>query len=234
MICLSNPKKFFFAFLFILLDMFLLVGYLVIRDATMLNELKKEVNSLSELDITRDRYNTSIKTKGDYAVVEKAIKEYLDNYAVLLQDVLQVVKDPELTNILSYENYYQDGPLFTHSLTYLDETQKDFNEKMDILLFNLEEDTIQNYIYDKTSNVYFQDVYMDLMLNGDIRKDFQETQDLLYRTKTKVNHVFDTSREILEFLVNHSDEWVLEDGEIKFQTDELYTKYVAAVSKISA
>ena len=120
---MSNKKKFFLVFLFILLDMFLLIGYLVIRDATMLNDLKKEVRSLSKLDITKDRYNKSIKTSGDYAVVEKSIKTYLDDYAVLLQDVLSVVKDPKLVKILSYDNYSKDGPEFTESLKYLEDTK---------------------------------------------------------------------------------------------------------------
>ena len=76
---MSTKRKFFFIFLFVLLNMFLLVSFLVIRDATRLNNLKKEVNSLSKLDVTKDRYNLKIKTSGKYGVVEKAIKKYKAN-----------------------------------------------------------------------------------------------------------------------------------------------------------
>ena len=105
---MSKKKKVFFSVLFVLLNMFLLVGFIVIRDATLLNDLKKEVANLSKLDVTKDRYNSKIKTRGKYAIVEKAIKTYLDDYAVSLQESLQIVQDPQLTSILSYDNYQKD------------------------------------------------------------------------------------------------------------------------------
>ena len=131
---MNSKKKFFLVFLFILLDMFLLIGFLVIRDATMLNDLKKEINTLSKLEITKDRYNTKIKTRGNYGVVEKSIKKYLDDYAVSLQEVLNVLDDKELTKVLSYDNYKNDGPEFAKSLEYLNKKKDTFNKKVDTLL----------------------------------------------------------------------------------------------------
>ena len=128
---MSSKKKFFLIFLFIVLDMFLLVGFLVIRDATSLNDLKKEAKVLSKLDITKDRYNTRIKSSGDYAVVEKAMKSYLDDSAVLMQDILGIINDEKLTKILSFDNYSKDGPEFTESLKYLEDTKKSFNNNVE-------------------------------------------------------------------------------------------------------
>ena len=63
---MSTRRKFFVVFCFIILNAFLLVGFLVIRDATSINKLKKEVGELSKLNILEDRYNRPIKTKGGY------------------------------------------------------------------------------------------------------------------------------------------------------------------------
>ena len=229
---MSNKKKFFLVFLFILLDMFLLIGYLVIRDATMLNDLKKEVKTLSKLDITKDRYNRSIKTGGNYAVVEKSIKTYLDDYAVLLQDVLSVVKDPKLIKILSYDNYKEDGPEFTKSLKYLEEKKKKVNKNIDTLLKNSEEDTMKNYIKGKTNDKYYKDLYLELMITKDRKEDFNETKTLLTNTRDKINNVFDTSTELLTFLRDNKDNWVLEDNEIKFKNRNLYNQYNDYISRI--
>lgn len=229
---MSSRKKFFLVFVFIILDMFLLIGFLVIRDATMLNDLKKEINELTKLDITKDRYNTEIKSKGNYALVEKAIKEYLDDYAVSLQDVLFVIQDPQLTKILSYDNYSKDGPEFKESLNYLKLTKKEFNEKMDDLLANLEEENIVNYANDKISDPYYAGLYKELMLSNNMKDDFNETKDLLYKTKIRVNNVFDTSTEVLNFLVANKNSWKLENGEIKFLTKDLYNKYNSMIAKI--
>ena len=102
---MSNRKKFFLTFVFIMIDAILLVSFFLIRDAAMLNQLKKEAEKMSEKNLTTDRYNTKVRTRGEYGKVEKAMKSYLDDYSLLLQETLQIVKDSELTSILSYDNY---------------------------------------------------------------------------------------------------------------------------------
>ena len=92
---MSSRKKFLLVFGFIVLNMFMLVSFLVIRDATMENELKNEMEYLSKLDITKDRYNKKTVTRGKYAVVEKSIKKYLDDYHLELQEVLKLINDDE-------------------------------------------------------------------------------------------------------------------------------------------
>ena len=229
---MSNKKKFFLIFLFIILDMFLLIGFLVIRDATSLNDLKKEVKSLDKLDMSKDRYNKSIKSSGDYKIVEKAIKNYLDDNAVLMQDVFSIVKDPKLTKILSYDNYKEDGPDFEKSLKYLDDTKRDFNKNVDKLLSNLEEDSARKYINDKTNDKYYKDLYIELMITDKRMEDFKKNKELLIETKNKVNNILDTSTELLTFLKNNKDNYVLEDNEIKFKNRDLYNQYNGYISKI--
>ena len=72
---MSKRKKILFVVFFVAIDLFLLYGFIVIRNATEENKLKKEVRSLIELDITKDRYDRPIKTRGNYALIEKTIKK---------------------------------------------------------------------------------------------------------------------------------------------------------------
>lgn len=229
---MSSRRKFVLTFCFILLDMFLLIGFLVVRDATILNELKKEVYELSKLDITKDRYNREIKSKGSYAIVEKTIKEYLDSYAVNLQEVLAVINDTKLVKMLSYDNYSTDGPEFKESLEYLKEISENFNLKIDKLLSDVEEDNIKSYIKGKTDDSYYINLYNELMLDGSMIDDFRETKSLLEKTKVSVNNTFDVCNDVLEFLIYNKDSWTVEDGEIKFLTVDLYNYYNALISKL--
>lgn len=229
---MSNKKKFFLIFLFIVLDMFLLIGFLVIRDATSLNDLRKEIKVLDKLDMSKDRYNRSIKSSGEYKVIEKAIKTYLDDNAVLMQDVLSIVKDSKLTKILSYDNYKEDGPNFDKSLKYLESTKKDFSKKIDKLISNLDEESAKKYINGKTNDKYYKDLYLELMITDKRLDDFKKNKELLNDTKNKVNNVLDTSTELLNFLKNNKDNYVLEDNEIKFKTRDLYNQYNGYISKI--
>ena len=76
---MSTRKKFFFVFLFIILDAFLITGFFVIRDATMVNVIEKETDKLASLDLATDRFNLKVKAKGKYGKVEDNMKSYLDD-----------------------------------------------------------------------------------------------------------------------------------------------------------
>lgn len=229
---MTTKKKVFLAIGLIFLDIILVVAFFTIRDAVMFNNLQKEVSALNKLDVTKDRYNRKLVTKGNYAIVESAIKEYLDNYAKLLQDTLSVVNDKKLVSILSYENYEKDGPDFVKSFEYLKQSKESFNSNIDILLSDLEEDNIKNYINDKTDDEYFINLYRDLMFNDDMIDSFSETKNLLTHSKAQMNNIYDTSIEVLNLLVNNKENWKLEDGEIKFLEEDIYNQYITLISKL--
>ena len=230
---MSSRKKFLLVFGFIVLNMFMLVSFLVIRDATMENELKNEMEYLSKLDITKDRYNKKTVTRGKYAVVEKSIKKYLDDYHLELQEVLKLINDKELTTILSYDNYSTDGPEFTKSLEYLNTSKDTFNKKVDDLINKFGDEEIKNNIYKSTKEEYYVNLYDNLMLSSNMRSNYNSTIELLKSTKSRMNNVYDTSIEVLNFLVLYKDDWVVEDGEIKFKTQDLYNYYNELISKVN-
>lgn len=230
---MNSRKKFLLVFGFIVLNMFMLVSFLVIRDATMENELKNEMEYLSKLDITKDRYNKKTVTRGKYAVVEKSIKKYLDDYHLELQEVLKLINDKELTTILSFDNYSTDGPEFTKSLEYLNLSKETFNKKVDDLINKFGDEEIKNNIYKSTKEEYYVNLYDNLMFSSNMRSNYNSTIELLKSTKSRMNNVYDTSIEVLNFLVLYKDDWVVEDGEIKFKTQDLYNYYNELISKVS-
>ena len=77
---MSSRQKFLLIFGFIILNMFMLVSFLVIRDATMENELKNEMEYLSKLDITKDRYNKKTYDQVNFRV-KKGFKADIEAYA---------------------------------------------------------------------------------------------------------------------------------------------------------
>ena len=225
-------KKFFIIFCFILIDVFLVVGFLVIRDSISFNKLKSEVNELTKLDITKDRYNRKIKSHGDYAIVERSIKDYMDNYAVNIQYLSKMMNDEKLSSILSYGNYEKDGPLFKESLSYLEQSKKEYNEKIDTLITNLDDENIDNYIHTKIDDTYYVSLYHELMFETQMIDNLRDTKSLLEESKDKMNLIYDTCIETLNYLSLYNDKWKLEDGEIKFQTEDMYNYYMGLVSKI--
>ena len=228
---MSNRRKFFIIFLFIILDVFLLIGFLVIRDKTLENTLKNEINSLRDLDITKDRYNTKIKTRGNYAIVERAIKTYLDDYAVNLQKVLGILNDDEFTSLLLAENYSDDLE-FKDEFLFIEKTRESFNNKINELIEDCDKDNIKDYIYTKLVDPYYIALYEKLMLDDNVSREMIESKELLEKTKDRVNLILDTAEEIFSFLKKHKEEWVVEDGEVKFKTQALLNEYNGYLEKV--
>ncbi len=229
---MSTRKKFFFVFLFIILDAFLITGFFVIRDATMVNVIENETDKLASLDLATDRFNIKVKTKGKYGKVEDNMKSYLDDIALSLQKTLLIVKNPELTKILSFENYKNDGPDFTKSLSFLEKSSNEFNTNIDSILKRLEDKSIKSYGKKNIDEDYYRKLFNQFMLRDDMKEKYNKTSLLLKESKSNVNHIFEISYQTLTFLVTHKEEWQLENNEIQFKTDELVNQYNSLIGSL--
>ncbi len=72
------------------------IGYFATLDLKQGVTLRKEVDTIGKLDITKDEIDMTIKTKGDYAVVEKTIKEYLNNYSINIKEAMNIMQDKKM------------------------------------------------------------------------------------------------------------------------------------------
>ena len=71
------------------------------------------------------------------------------------------------------------------------------------------------------------------MLGDSMVQNFNETRDVLNKLKISVNNVFDVSLEVLNFLIVNKESWKVEDGEIKFLTNDLYNYYNILINKLN-
>ncbi len=210
----------------------LLVCFFVFYEKVEKNLLVREIHSLKKFNLSGDRYLTKIQTRGNYGLVEKAIKEYLDDYALHYQSVLEVVHDPKLEKLLSIENYSSDGDDFVQSFAYLEKTKKKFNQDINLLIEFCNQDKIQNYIRKTIVDPYFVQLYHTLMFDDGISKDILKSRQMFQQTKVDVNRIFDLCSVIFQFLKTNRDQWKIQDGQIQFQTVELMNQYNYYIARI--
>ena len=229
---MSTRKKIILGFIIIFVDAILIISYCVFKDATSLNNYNHEIDELKKMDVATDNFDRKIKSSGKYAVVEKAIKDYMIDYSNSLDETLSVINDTRLMGVLSYNNYEKDGPEFKNSIDYLNTTHEKFNKNIDNLLTSMEEENIKAYIRNKTSDNYQISLFEDFMFDDNIVDQFNKNEELLNTSKIKVNTVIETSLNVLNFLSLYKDSWVIENGEIKFKTNELFNYYNTMISKL--
>lgn len=229
---MKKNKKILFVIAFLFLDVLLCASLYFIMDATNINLLKKEINNISKLDMSIDRFNRKNKTTFKYKVVETTIKEFLDDYSGKMDSAYKLVSEEEFTKILSYENYVADGPTFEKSTKYIIDSKIKFNNIINDLESDLEKKNIKKLIREETDDTYYIALYDELVFSEELTKQYKNNKELLKEVRSKYNEVYDTSLEVLNFLITYKDSWTLEDGEIKFINNDLLNYYNSLIAKI--
>ena len=109
----------------------ILIAVFVVKDLRQEKTLRDEIASIQELagseQMDMDAVNEKlghIVTTGDYAKVEKAVKNYMvDNFNNAIT-IAEVLSDEVLTSALTAENYASDGPDFVKTKLLLSDLQK--------------------------------------------------------------------------------------------------------------
>ena len=206
---------------------------LIIRDLKQDQVLKNEISRISKLDLSKDNINTSIKTKGDYAIVEKTIKNYLNEYSILVKKVTRVMENEKLATLLTSSNYKNDGPEFENSKKYINELKDEFNNNIEKMIELSKEENILKEIEDKGLNQEYIALYKDLMLGTNVTEDLKNVIDQLQEAKDLINNRLDAIEDIIDFLNKHKNSWRINDNdELEFTAEELLEEYNQKINKI--
>ncbi|MBO5138648.1 MAG: hypothetical protein J6B89_03300 [Bacilli bacterium] len=229
----QKRKKVFISILSISIFIILTIIYLTVQNIIMQRKLSNEVEKLTSMDIMTDRYEVKVSTRGDYAKVEKAIKQYLKDYSESLQMVINILNDEKLKKVLSASNYKEDGPEFITTSSYLEKTQKDFNDNMNQLIKLTKKTEIMKYIEKENLDDYYVNLYREYMLDEGLETNIKNSQLQLEATTKSINNLINVDIEVISFLKETKDNWTVEEEKIVFYKQELLDKYNELVSKVN-
>lgn len=208
------------------------IGYFATLDLKQGVTLRKEVDTIGKLDITKDEIDMTIKTKGDYAVVEKTIKEYLNTYSVNIKEAMNIMQDKKMAEILTADNYKNDGPEFTNSKEYISKTKTDFNEKMNLLINMTSEEKMMQEIENKNLDSNFVELYRELMLGEKMEEDLKQMVTSLEEASTTINNILDTQEKVIDLLINNKGKWEVQGSQIQFSTQKLVNEYNSLIGNL--
>lgn len=223
-------KKIIISAVIIVIAIVGIIGYFAMSNLMQSITLTKEIDKVGKTDITKDDIDMTIKTKGDYGVVEKTIKEYINTYSNNCKEVTNIIQDGKLEQILTAENYQNDGPEFVNTKEYIANTKKEFNEKMNLLIDMTSKEKMLEAIQNKNLNEDFIKLYEDLMLGNETKIDLTQTVDALQETSTYINRLLDTQEKVIELLANNKGKWQVNNEQIEFETQKLVDEYNNIIS----
>ncbi len=215
----------------------LLLTIIIIKDLNQEEKLRQELNEIDSLinfdefdyDKVNERLGKTISS-GDYLVVEKAAKKYLKDTIDITLTYVNLVTDEKFSNVLTLENYQEDGPNFINTKLYIKETKEQIEDNKNKILNQFNNETVLSYIENKNLDSYYIDFYKSLAFSSEaeITKNKQEIEQ-------NINVVIDTLNvydEVINFLIFNKNNWTIEGEYIVFSNEEIHEQYNELLLKL--
>ena len=218
-------KKILIVLGIILLGFAGLIGYSLYKDFQQEEILEQEVLRLSNSDLVKDNFTISIKTKGEYAYVESAIKNFYKTLSDNVKLINKYMDDKRFINILTVQNIQDDRPEFINSNMLLSNTKTEVTKALDVISSLCEEENIKNLLNEEKVSDYTIDYYRKLMYTKKDLKYFAEVKEQMQTLSVDLNMFLDKVKEILDFLEKNNDSWFIENDQLYFENSTLVDRY---------
>lgn len=217
-----------------------LVAFLVIRNFMTDGKVQREIKEIYDLIYNSDEETYDLETiytklddvvsNDGYAIVEIVAKDYLSDVFDKILELEDIINDEKMNNILTVPNYQEDGPNFTDTINYLDETkQKVLNLKAS-MLGDLEVNTIMSYIINEELEESYIDLYgsLEFAKESNINKNKENIESAVDSFVSQIEGM----ENVIDFLIENKNEWKINDDMIVFDDTSLSNEYNDMISSI--
>lgn len=211
----------------VILFLGIIVTVIAIKELKQEDVLKQEIINYSNMDLIKDDYKINVKTTGDCAYVEEAIKKYFKELSDNLKGINHYLNSDELTNILSYDNLKKDKPTFKDSKNIISKTKININKYIDKINNLVSEKTIKSLIdKDKLEDGdYYYDLYLNLIYTKQDQEYYKEIEQDMTNLKKGLNKFLDKTNEVIKFLETKNDDIEYKDNNVYFEKQSDLNKY---------
>ncbi len=233
-------KKRFIITLVVVITLVLIVGIIAIgiglyHDFKQESELISECEQIKELtneeNIDTEKINEMLTRRisdGDYLQVENALKEYLTARFQNITKISEILNNEKLENILTIDNYKNDGPEFVTTKEYIENTKQELQELKNRYEELFTEETLMSYINNKSLDSYYVDFYkQELIGNQEESKDNTVEHNI-----DGIITILDSYNSVIDFLITNKNSWKIEGENIVFANEELSNKFLEIVNNM--
>lgn len=199
-------------------------------------KLVEEVNAINSLDLLTAEVDMTIKTTGDYAVVEQTMKDYMKSAQETMKNLNNIYLDETVVNSLSPDNLKNDGPAFENTKAAVTNAREKAATYAEEVNKYLDDEYIKSLIQDKGLSDYYIDLYNKLMFEDqDTMQDMENTQKELVDANGKYVNMLDKIEQVIALLSENPNAWnVTDDGQVEFYSQTVLDQYNAYVTEIKS
>ena len=198
-----------------------------------LNLLTDETNTILKSDILTEGINLEIKSEKNYAIVEKAIKEYLLKLKNIYSNIDETYNQINPNDIFSAKNMEDKNFEEVDAIlaNYKEKGKNSISEYKELT----KEENISKNIKDKniTSRTdYYIDLYNTVMLSDVMKEKYASIENEIERKKDELNNKIEKLGKIEDFLKENNKYWSIKDDKIQFNNVNKMTEYYNLLNKI--
>ena len=197
------------------------------------NLLTEESNKILQSDLATGNIDLNIKTEKNYAVVEKAIKEYVSKLKNIYVEMNEMTSGINPNAIFSAENM-QDK-----SLDEIDTIINDYKEKSQKCIEEYEELISEEKIAENinTRNItkrkdYYTDLYNTVMLSDVMKSKYNSLNDKIKNEKGELYDKLNKIEKIKVFLEDNESSWTIKEDKIQFTNLTRMTEYYNLLNQL--
>lgn len=215
-----------------------IIAFLVIRNFMTDGKVQREIKQLYDLIYNSDEYDLEaiygkfddVVSNDGYAIVEIVAKDYLSDVFDKLLKLDETINDEKMNNVLTVNNYKEDGPDFTETKKYLNETRQNILNLEATMLDDLEVNTIMSYIINEDLEESYFDLYgsLEFAKEKNIKKNKENIENAVDSFVSQIEGM----EKVLNFLSGHKNEWEITDDMIVFDDTSLSNEYNDMISSI--
>lgn len=221
---MKKKKKIIIAVVSIIIVICGVFGYMFYSDMKQEKILRDEILKVSGVNLMSKDIDMEIKTKGDYAIVEKTIKEYLSEYASLAKEIINKVEDKRYQQVLTIENIKKDAPNFVESEKTISELNG-ITERVDTMINMTSKDAVMKKIEEKHLDSYYNDLYDGIMFGSGTINQLDSVKNSLSLSNKKLKSLSNTYTEAINFLKSNKGKWEVSGNQLYFYSNDLVSKY---------
>lgn len=207
------------------------ISYLYNEFSTkQLNILTNETNKLLQADITTEEIDFKIKSEKKYAIVEKAIKEYLSKLQNIHKEIKETNQNINPNDIFSAKN------IEDKNFDDIDEIIVSYKEKGNNAIVEYEElvkeENILKNIEQKEISKYYIDLYKTAMLSDVMKSKYDILKNEIEKQKDELTDTLTSLERIEKYLEDNEKYWTTKDDKIQFTNINIMTQYYNLLNEL--
>ncbi len=193
------------------------------------NTLSEELIEFYNKDLSTDNYKISIKTKGDYAYVEKTVKQFYKDLSDNIKELDYNLNDTNFVSVLSVNQLQKNRPDYTYNHKIIKDTKSKINKAIDNINNLCDEEYIKK-LFDKSKvpdelEEHFYNLFLEYVYDEENAIMLENTKKEVMTLSKQINELLDKLDEILVFLNKNDDTLVINKDSISFEDEDVQEEY---------